>query len=68
VLPTCSEASVSRIPFKDADEQDALTPWKRYYIWRSEDRDKIKRRYRRRERRLAAKSLDDYRSDPTREP
>lgn len=48
---------MKRIPFKTADEQDALTGWRRYYYWRSGQLARIKRRYRRRERRLAKKEI-----------
>jgi hypothetical protein len=48
-----------RIPLKTADEQDALTSWRRFYVYlqRPGAADKIKRRYRRRERRLAKKEI-----------
>lgn len=50
-----------RIPMKTADEYDCLTPWRKYYVYlqRPGAADKVKRRYRRRERRLAKKEIRD---------
>lgn len=45
-------ATMKRIPMIDGDEQDALTKWRRYLHWRSGERSRIKRKYRRRERRM----------------
>jgi hypothetical protein len=42
---------VKRIPMNTGDEYDALTDWKGYVPWRAGERARIKRRYRRRERR-----------------
>lgn len=43
---------------RSGDEYDALTRAKRYYHWRAGDRHRIKRAYRRRERRMALASLE----------
>jgi hypothetical protein len=50
-----------RIPFKHADEYDCLTSWRKYYVYlqRPGATDRIKRRYRRRERRLGKKEIRD---------
>lgn len=40
-----------KTPLKSGDEYDALTPWKRFEIWRAGDRKKIKRRFNKRVRR-----------------
>lgn len=39
-------------PMRTGDEYDALTRARRFYRWREGDRKRIKRSYRRRERRL----------------
>lgn len=41
---------------KDADEQDALTGWKKYLHWRPGERKKVKRKANRRERREAKRA------------
>jgi hypothetical protein len=40
-----------------ADEYDAFTRWRRRVIWRAGEVAKIKRRYRRRERRAAVRAI-----------
>jgi hypothetical protein len=42
-----------RPPLKTADEYDALTGWRKVYSWRPHAVKRIKRSYRRRERRQA---------------
>jgi hypothetical protein len=45
------------LPLKSGDEQDALTPWKKYLRWRPGVRKKIKRNYNKRIRRKAKKEV-----------
>ena len=49
-----------RIPLNSGDEYDALTRWRRVLYWRAGQRAAIKRRYRRRERRLAREAVTWY--------
>lgn len=42
---------MKRIPMISGDEYDCFTSWRRYRCWHAGQRAKIKRRYRRRERR-----------------
>lgn len=51
---------MSRIPMKTGDEYDALTKWKNYCTWRAGERAKIKRLYRRRERRANRVITEEY--------
>ena len=44
---------MKRIPMRTGDEYDALTPWRKVLHWRAGERARIKRGYRRRERRIA---------------
>jgi|7_EtaG_2_1085326.scaffolds.fasta_scaffold366662_2 hypothetical protein len=39
---------MTEIPFIDGDEMDALTRMKRWYMWKSGERKRIKNKYRRR--------------------
>jgi len=48
-----------RVPFNSADEQDALTPSRKFYIWKAKQLKKIKRRYNKRVRALAKKEIND---------
>ena len=48
---------MARIPFKNGDEQDALTKWRKLYGPKAGVAAKVKRRYRRRERRTAKEEL-----------
>lgn len=41
-----------REPMKSGDEYDALTRWRKFLRWRAGERAKIKRLFRRRERRV----------------
>lgn len=45
------------LPFKSADEQDALSGWRKVIKWRNGARKKTKRRYRRRVRAWAKLKL-----------
>lgn len=56
-----------RRPVKGFDEQDALTGWRRFYVWtqRAGETAAVKRRYRRMERREAKRECvadDDERT------
>jgi hypothetical protein len=46
---------MKRIPMKSGDEYDALTSWRKVLHWRAGERARIKRHYRRRERRINAR-------------
>lgn len=48
---------MKRIPMKTGDEYDALTRWRKYLNWRAGERKKIKKLYRRRERRQAKREV-----------
>lgn len=50
---------------KSAYEQDALTSWRRFYVWtqRAGAVSAVKRRYRRRERRAARDEVRHYTGD-----
>ena len=48
-----------RVPFKQADEYDALTKAKRHYHWNPGIRKLIKRGMRRRERKAARQEITD---------
>lgn len=45
------------LPLTSGDEQDALTRWRKYLIWKPGERKRIKRVYRRRVRRAAKQTL-----------
>lgn len=47
---------MKRIPMISCAEYDCFTSWRRYRLWHAGQRAKIKRRYRRRERRLGRAS------------
>ena len=47
-----------RIPLRNGDEFDAITRWRRYLYWRAGERARIKRAYRRRERRVAKEEIN----------
>ena len=46
-----------RIPMRTGDEYDALTRWRKVLPWRAGERARIKRLYRRRERRTAQREI-----------
>lgn len=52
---------MNRRPIKGPDEQDALTSWRRRFVWtqRAGAVRAVKRRYRRRERHAARRALRD---------
>jgi len=43
---------IIKLPIKSMFEQDALTPWKKYYIWKAGQRKFAKRQYNKRVRRM----------------
>ncbi len=47
-----------RIPMIDGDEYDALTKWRKVLHFKAGARARIKRRYRRRERRIGKREID----------
>ena len=47
------------IPLKSADEYDALTNARKFYIWRAGDIKKIKRRYSKRRRRYYKRLIEE---------
>ncbi len=47
-----------RIPMKSGDEFDALTNWRKVMHFKAGARARIKRRFRRRERRLGKREID----------
>jgi hypothetical protein len=49
---------MTRIPFINGDEQDALTKWKSVYNWRPGQRKRVKRRYNRRMRRIVKRESE----------
>ena len=46
-----------RVPFKCADEYDALTKWRKFYLWKPGQIKKIKRRVSKRERRTKGQDI-----------